>query len=117
MAHPEVAEAAVVGFAHPLKGQGLHAYVTLEASVAPGDGLRRTLVPWMRDAIGAIAAPDRIQRAAGLPKTRSGKIMRRVLRRIAEGETADLGDTTTLADATMIESLIEGRRALAGEAA
>ncbi|MDE2397281.1 MAG: acetate--CoA ligase [Burkholderiales bacterium] len=117
VAHPDVAEAAVVGYAHPLKGQGLHAYVTLKASVAPSDGLRRTLVQWVRDEIGPIAAPDRIQWAASLPKTRSGKIMRRVLRRIAEGETADLGDTTTLADATMIESLIEGRRALAGEAA
>ncbi|MDE2369220.1 MAG: acetate--CoA ligase [Burkholderiales bacterium] len=113
VAHPEVAEAAVVGYPHPVKGQGIHAYVTLKASAAPSEQLRHELEQWVRQSIGPIAAPDRIQWANSLPKTRSGKIMRRVLRRVAAGQTGDLGDTSTLADATMIDGLIAGQHALA----
>jgi acetyl-CoA synthetase len=108
-AHPEVAEAAVVGFPHPLKGQGLHAYVTLKATSRPSDELRARLEQWVRRQIGPIAALDRIQWAPNLPKTRSGKIMRRVLRKIAAGDIADLGDTSTLADPTMVDALVRGR--------
>ncbi len=111
VAHPEVAEAAVVGYPHPIKGQGIYAYVTLKASAQPSDELRGVLEQWVRRQIGPIAAPDWIQWASSLPKTRSGKIMRRVLRKIAAEDTADLGDTSTLADATMVASLIDGRRA------
>ena len=108
VAHPQVAEAAVVGFPHDLKGQGIHAYVTLKADSAPTDALRAELAGWVRKQIGPIAAPDRIQWAIGLPKTRSGKIMRRVLRKIAAGDT-DLGDTSTLADPAVVAGLVEGR--------
>ena len=108
VAHPRVAEAAVVGFPHDLKGQGIHAYVTLKADAAPTDALRAELAQWVRKQIGPIAAPDRIQWAAGLPKTRSGKIMRRVLRKIAAGDP-ELGDTSTLADPAVVAALLEGR--------
>jgi acetyl-CoA synthetase len=108
VAHPRVAEAAVVGYPHELKGQGIHAYVTLKADAAPTDGLRTELAQWVRKQIGPIAAPDRIQWAVGLPKTRSGKIMRRVLRKIAAGDP-ELGDTSTLADPAVVAGLLEGR--------
>ena len=107
--HPAVAEAAVVGMPHEIKGQGIYAYVTLRLGFTPSKDLRQELIEFVRKEIGAFAAPDRIQFAPGLPKTRSGKIMRRILRKIAAGETADLGDTTTLADPTVIEILLEGR--------
>jgi acetyl-CoA synthetase len=116
VAHPEVAEAAVVGYPHPLKGQGIYAYVTLKASAQPSDELRTALEQWVRSQIGPIAAPDAIQWAPSLPKTRSGKIMRRVLRKIAADDTGDLGDTSTLADSTMVEGLVSGRRAMASAA-
>ena len=98
VAHPKVAEAAVVGFPHDIKGQGIYAYVTLVDGEEPTDALRKELVAWVRREIGPIAAPDAIQWAPGLPKTRSGKIMRRILRKIAANETDGLGDTSTLAD-------------------
>ena len=107
--HPDVAEAAVVGFPHDIKGQGIYAYVTLNTGVEPHDGLRADLVRLVRTEIGPIAAPDVIQWAPGLPKTRSGKIMRRILRKIAEGETGALGDTSTLADPAVVEALVQGR--------
>ena len=113
VAHPEVAEAAVVGYPHAVKGQGVYAYVTLKTDVKPSDELRATLEQWVRKQIGPIAAPDVIQWAPSLPKTRSGKIMRRVLRKIAANDTADLGDTSTLADSTMVAGLISGRRVVA----
>ena len=107
--HPDVAEAAVVGFPHDIKGQGIYAYVTLNTGVEPHDGLRADLISLVRTEIGPIAAPDVIQWAPGLPKTRSGKIMRRILRKIAEGETGALGDTSTLADPAVVEALVRGR--------
>ena len=109
VAHPKVAEAAVVGFPHEIKGQGIYAYVTLITGEDPNDGLRRELVAWVRREIGPIAAPDAIHWAPGLPKTRSGKIMRRILRKIAANETDGLGDTSTLADPTVVEELIINR--------
>ncbi len=109
-AHPQVVEAAVVGCPHELKGQGIYAYVTLRADTPPSEALRRELGQWVRKQIGPIAAPDVIQWAPGLPKTRSGKIMRRVLRKIAADQSGDLGDTSTLADATVVAGLIEGHR-------
>ena len=115
-AHPQVVEAAVVGCPHELKGQGIYAYVTLRADTPPSEALRRELGQWVRKQIGPIAAPDVIQWAPGLPKTRSGKIMRRVLRKIAADQSGDLGDTSTLADATVMAGPIEGHR-LALEAA
>ena len=108
VAHPSVAEAAVVGFPHAIKGQGIYAYVTLKSDQAPSDALRAELSRWVRSQIGPIAAPDQIQWAPGLPKTRSGKIMRRVLRRIAANE-AELGDTSTLADAGVVADLLANR--------
>jgi len=108
--HDDVAEAAVVGFPHDVKGQGIWAYVTLNAGVAPTDVLKAELVAHVRKVIGPIAAPDALQWAPGLPKTRSGKIMRRILRKIAEGETGALGDTSTLADPAVVDDLIEGAR-------
>jgi acetyl-CoA synthetase len=110
VAHPKVAEAAVVGFPHDLKGNGLYCYVTLNAEVNPDGELNRELKLWVRKQIGPIATPDHIQFAPGLPKTRSGKIMRRILRKIAANEHDDLGDTTTLADPSVVESLIENRQ-------
>jgi acetyl-CoA synthetase len=109
VAHPDVAEAAVVGFPHDLKGQGIYAYVTLKLGVEPTEELRKKLVQWVRHEIGPIAAPDAIQWAPGLPKTRSGKIMRRILRKIAANETEGLGDTSTLADPAVVTELIDNR--------
>jgi acetyl-CoA synthetase len=109
VAHPSVAEAAVVGMPHDLKGQGIYCYVTLKAGIAATDPLRKELVAWVRKEIGPIATPDAIQWAPGLPKTRSGKIMRRILRKIAANETEGLGDTSTLADPAVVEELIANR--------
>jgi acetyl-CoA synthetase len=109
VAHAKVAEAAVVGFPHDLKGQGIYAYVTLNAGEQPSEALRKELVQWVRTEIGPIASPDVIQWAPGLPKTRSGKIMRRILRKIAENDVGSLGDTSTLADPTVVSDLIEHR--------
>ena len=109
VAHEKVAEAAVVGFPHDIKGQGIYAYVTLKAGVEPSEALRRELVAWVRHEIGPIASPDVIQWAPALPKTRSGKIMRRILRKIAAHEESGLGDTSTLADPAVVEDLIGNR--------
>ncbi|MGJ7903878.1 acetate--CoA ligase [Lysobacter sp. 1R34A] len=109
VSHPKVAEAAVVGFPHDLKGQGIYAYVTLIAGEAQNDELRKELVAWVRKEIGPIATPDHLQWAPGLPKTRSGKIMRRILRKIAENAPDQLGDTSTLADPSVVESLVSER--------
>jgi len=109
-AHPKVAEAAVVGYPHDIKGNGLYCYVTLNASEKPSGELERDLKLWVRKQIGPIATPDLIQFAPALPKTRSGKIMRRILRKIAANEHDKLGDTTTLADPTVVESLVENRK-------
>ncbi|CAA9236893.1 MAG: Acetyl-CoA synthetase, partial [uncultured Acetobacteraceae bacterium] len=109
VAHPKVAEAAVVGMPHDIKGQGIYAYVTLTAGEEPSDALRKELVAWVRKEIGPIASPDAIQWAPGLPKTRSGKIMRRILRKIAANETDSLGDTSTLADPMVVQDLVENR--------
>ncbi len=110
VAHPLVAEAAVVAFPHDIKGQAIHAYVTLNAGEEGGEDLRRELNQQVRKEIGALASPERIQFAPTLPKTRSGKIMRRILRKIAEGETAGFGDTSTLADPTVVDQLLAGAR-------
>ena len=110
VAHPKVAEAAVVGFPHELKGQGIYAYVTLKLGEEPSEELRKELVTWVRKEIGPIAPPDAIQWAPSLPKTRSGKIMRRILRKIAENDYGSLGDTTTLADPSVVTDLIENRQ-------
>lgn len=109
VAHDKVAEAAVVGFPHDLKGQGIYAYVTLMEGEEPTEELRKELVKWVRKEIGPIASPDLIQFAPGLPKTRSGKIMRRILRKIAEDSFENLGDTSTLADPSVVDSLVENR--------
>ena len=109
VAHPKVAEAAVVGMPHDLKGQGIYCYVTLNAGEEPSDALKKELIAWVRKEIGPIATPDAIQWAPGLPKTRSGKIMRRILRKIAANETDALGDTSTLADPTVVQELVENR--------
>ena len=109
VAHEKVAEAAVVGCPHPLKGQGIYCYVTLMDGVEPTEALRKELADWVRAEIGPIAKPDAIQWAPGLPKTRSGKIMRRILRKIAENETGSLGDTSTLADPAVVDDLIANR--------
>jgi acetyl-CoA synthetase len=109
VAHEKVAEAAVVGYPHDIKGQGIYAYVTLMRGVEPTDSLRKELELWVRTEIGPIAKPDLIQWAPGLPKTRSGKIMRRILRKIAENDFAALGDTSTLADPAVVEDLIANR--------
>jgi acetyl-CoA synthetase len=111
VAHEKVAEAAVVGFPHAIKGQGIYAYVTLMGGVEPSERLRKELVDFVRKEISAIASPDVIQFAPGLPKTRSGKIMRRILRKIAENEFGALGDTSTLADPSVVEDLIKNRPA------
>jgi acetyl-CoA synthetase len=97
----------VVGFPHEIKGQGIYAYVTLNAGETPTDQLRKELIQWVRKQIGPIASPDIIQWAPGLPKTRSGKIMRRILRKIAENGLGNLGDTSTLADPTVVEDLVQ----------
>jgi acetyl-CoA synthetase len=110
VAHPKVSEAAVVGYPHDIKGQGIYAYVTLMAGEEPSEELRKELVAWVRREIGPIASPDLIQFAPGLPKTRSGKIMRRILRKIAEDEAGNLGDTSTLADPTVVDDLVTNRQ-------
>lgn len=109
VAHDDVAEAAVVGFPHNIKGQGIYAYVTLMSGHDPSEELKKTLVQWVRKEIGPIATPDHIQFAPGLPKTRSGKIMRRILRKIAEDDYSNLGDTSTLADPSVVDDLIANR--------
>ncbi|MCR9256946.1 MAG: acetate--CoA ligase [Alphaproteobacteria bacterium] len=109
VAHAKVAESAVVGFPHDIKGQGIYAYVTLVNGIEPSDALRKELVQWVRKEIGPIASPDHIQWAPGLPKTRSGKIMRRILRKIAEDDYGSLGDTSTLADPSVVDDLIDNR--------
>jgi acetyl-CoA synthetase len=107
--HPKVSEAAVVGFPHDVKGQGIYCYVTLMTGETASDDLKRELRDWVRSDIGPIASPDHIQFAPGLPKTRSGKIMRRILRKIAEDDFGNLGDISTLADPTVVEDLVENR--------
>ena len=110
VAHAKVAEAAVVGYPHDIKGQGIYAYVTLNLGEEPSDALNAELVRWVRSEIGPIAAPDLIQWAPGLPKTRSGKIMRRILRKIAEDDFGNLGDTSTLAEPAVVDDLVRNRR-------
>ena len=110
VAHPSVAEAAVVGYPHDLKGQGIYCYVTLKAGIATSDDLKKELIQTVRKIIGPTATPDQIQFAPGLPKTRSGKIMRRILRKIAEDDFSNLGDTTTLADPAVVQDLIDNRQ-------
>jgi acetyl-CoA synthetase len=109
VAHQKVAEAAVVGYPHDIKGQGIYAYVTLNAGEQPSDALRKELVVWVRKEIGPIASPDLLQFAPSLPKTRSGKIMRRILRKIAENDHGNLGDISTLADPAVVKDLIDNR--------
>jgi acetyl-CoA synthetase len=110
VAHPKVSEAAVVGYPHDIKGQGIYAYVTLMAGEKPSEELRKELVGWVRKEIGPFASPDLIQFSPGLPKTRSGKIMRRILRKIAEDEFGNLGDTSTLADPAVVDDLVHNRQ-------
>jgi acetyl-CoA synthetase len=110
VAHAKVSEAAVVGYPHDIKGQGIYAYVTLMSGVEPTEDLRKELVGWVRKEIGPFASPDLIQFSPGLPKTRSGKIMRRILRKIAENEYGALGDTSTLADPAVVKELIDNRQ-------
>ncbi|MGE3149840.1 MAG: acetate--CoA ligase [Pseudorhodoplanes sp.] len=110
VAHPKVSEAAVVGYPHTIKGQGIYAYVTLMTGTASDDTLKKELVAWVRKEIGPIATPDLLQFAPGLPKTRSGKIMRRILRKIAEDEYGNLGDTSTLADPSVVDDLVKNRQ-------
>jgi len=109
VAHPKVSEAAVVGYPHDIKGQGIYAYVTLNADEPSSEKLYKELIAWVRKEIGPIASPDLIQWAPGLPKTRSGKIMRRILRKIAENDYSNLGDTSTLADPSVVDDLIDNR--------
>jgi acetyl-CoA synthetase len=110
VAHPKVSEAAVVGYPHDIKGQGIYCYVTLMSGEQPDESLRKELRDWVRSEIGPIASPDLIQFAPGLPKTRSGKIMRRILRKIAEDDFSNLGDTSTLADPSVVENLVDNRQ-------
>jgi acetyl-CoA synthetase len=110
VAHPMVSEAAVVGYPHDIKGQGIYAYVTLMTGQTSSEDLRKELVSWVRNEIGPIASPDKIQFAPGLPKTRSGKIMRRILRKIAEDDFSALGDTSTLADPAVVDDLVANRQ-------
>src|SRR5262252_8530536 len=110
VAHAQVSEAAVVGYPHDIKGQGIYAYVTLMEGTEPSEDLRKELVAWVRKEIGPIASPDQIQFAPGLPKTRSGKIMRRILRKIAEDEHGNLGDTSTLAEPGVVDDLVKNRQ-------
>ena len=109
VAHEAVSEAAVVGYPHEIKGEGIYAYVTLVVGREPSDELRAELRQWVRKEIGPIATPDLLQWAPGLPKTRSGKIMRRILRKIAANDYGNLGDTSTLAEPAVVEQLIENR--------
>ena len=117
VAHPKVSEAAVVGYPHDIKGQGIYAYVTLMTGEHPTEELRKELVNWVRKEISAIASPDLIQFAPSLPKTRSGKIMRRILRKIAEDEFGNLGDTSTLADPAVVDDLVNNRQNKSKESA
>src|SRR6202165_493749 len=110
VAHAKVSEAAVVGYPHDIKGQGIYAYVTLMSGITATEDLRKELVLWVRKEIGPIASPDLIQFSPGLPKTRSGKIMRRILRKIAEDEFGNLGDTSTLADPAVVDDLVNNRQ-------
>jgi acetyl-CoA synthetase len=110
VAHPKVAEAAVVGFPHEIKGTAIYAFVTLNAGEQGDDALRNELNQEVRKEIGALAVPEKIHFTPALPKTRSGKIMRRILRKIAEGETSNLGDVSTLADPTVVDALVAGRQ-------
>ncbi|HTA76411.1 MAG TPA: acetyl-coenzyme A synthetase, partial [bacterium] len=107
---PKISESAVVGYPHDIKGSALYAYVTLKEGVAASDELKKEIIQHVRKEIGAIAQPDKIQFADGLPKTRSGKIMRRILRKIAENDTANLGDTSTLADPSVVDKLVQGKQ-------
>ena len=110
VSHSAVAEAAVVGFPHEIKGEGIYVYVTLKEGFEPSDELKKTLIGHIRTEIGPIATPDKMQFAPGLPKTRSGKIMRRILRKIAQGAVDELGDTSTLADPSVVDSLVKERQ-------
>jgi acetyl-CoA synthetase len=110
VAHARVAEAAVVGFPHDIKGEAIYAYVTLKAGQAATDELAQELRQWVAKHVGALARPETVQFAPGLPKTRSGKIMRRILRKIAEGDISNLGDTTTLADPAVVDDLVKNRK-------
>ena len=110
VSNKKVAEAAVVGYPHDIKGQGIYCYVTLMDGIGESDELKAELRAWVRKEIGPIATPDLIQWAPGLPKTRSGKIMRRILRKVAENDYSNLGDTSTLADPSVVESLIGNRQ-------
>jgi len=110
VSHPKVSEAAVVGYPHDIKGQGIYCYVTLMSGEQGDDALRKVLVDHVRKEIGPLATPDKIQFAPGLPKTRSGKIMRRILRKIAEDDFGSLGDTSTLADPAVVDDLINNRQ-------
>ena len=112
VAHESVAESAVVGFPHEIKGQGIYAYVTLIDGKVPNDDLRRALIAWVRKEIGPIATIDALQWAPNLPKTRSGKIMRRILRKIAENNLDNFGDTSTLAEPKVVEELVAKRKLL-----
>ena len=109
VAHDAVSEAAVVGFPHDIKGQGIYAFVTLKKGIEPSAELKKELVAHVRKEIGPIASPDKLHFAEALPKTRSGKIMRRILRKIAEGHIDELGDISTLDDSTVVKKLVEGR--------
>ena len=110
VSHESVAEAATVGYPHEIKGEGIYVYVTLKEGYEPTPELKKILVGHVRHVIGPIASPDKIQFAPGLPKTRSGKIMRRILRKIARGDTDDLGDTSTLADPSVVNEILKGKQ-------
>ena len=112
VSHAKVNESAVVGFPHPIKGQGIYAYVSLMSGEKDSEDLQNELQDWVRKEIGPIAKPDIIQIAPGLPKTRSGKIMRRILRKIAEDDFSNLGDISTLAEPTVVDNLIKNRKSL-----
>ena len=117
MSHPKVSEAAVGPHPHDIKGQGIYAYVTLMTGEKPSEERRKELVAWVRKEIGAVASPDLIQLSPGLPKTRSGKIMRRILRKIAEDEFGNLGDTSTLAEPAVVDDLVKNRQNKSKESA
>ncbi|MFH1122819.1 MAG: acetyl-coenzyme A synthetase, partial [Pseudomonadota bacterium] len=110
VSHPAVAESAVVGFPHDIKGQGIYAFVTLKEGFKASDEMKKELINHVRKEIGPIASPDKLHFTDGLPKTRSGKIMRRILRKIAEGAVKELGDTSTLADPDVVDKLVSGRQ-------
>ena len=110
VSHPKVAEAAVVGYPHDIKGEAIYAYVTLKAGENGSDALAQELRQWVAQHIGPLARPEVVQFAPGLPKTRSGKIMRRILRKIAEGDISNLGDTTTLADPSVVDDIVKNRK-------